>query len=657
MHRSEYLPVLAALMVASAGLQASEIPSLVKPEGKDYRTMMEPVHIRFPDPLKKNVLETLRFEIDYTDVTDFVTHAANVFTYIPAEPLVPGHHEIRVISLQPDGSIEEIGNWAFEVRHSENFLEASVEQNLDIQAMHGIKDSFSTPQDDSTVQGTWSFNTIHSDNNWRVSSQADFLYNQKTDQTFRGEEFDVNEYLLKAELPQTTLQLGHHDVGMDSLILSQFNRRGISARVESEDKRFDVTGFSMRTESIAGFHHGLGFSDNSSRTSGVVLNSFPVTSDPDLLALSAVYLSGNGAEEGIDQISDDVTNSGGDAVALIADSRVMDRTLRFRAEVAQTSYDFDGKNTGTASKDDGAYSFLVHYTPHSEGEYSWDAGIKFQKVSPWFHSPGYSEIASDQDETQIFANLNASQWGINTILSRKYDNVDEDNTLPEVKSDLVTAQLYYNPVMETEYDGFMGIFSNPGYTLTLTRGRNEQENQPAGFLGQETNTMNREMSFQANFSSTNWSWSFGHGIVMTDDNTDVSSDTRNRLTTLDMMLPAGEKASLGLQLQRNEQEDLDTGVDTNTNTAGISMTINHPVNWTTVISHTMNRERASNDSVDTRSHITEASMRWDYVRASGNKPGVAFFMNANYQTTDNDGDKTGDYQAFLGINITWAAKY
>ncbi|MDH5191521.1 MAG: hypothetical protein OEW89_09765 [Gammaproteobacteria bacterium] len=657
MYKVTHLLALVVGLLSTTNLQAAEQPYLVDAPNQGFRLSSDPVQVRFPSSTQANILKSLRFEIDAMDVTEFVTQSGRQFTYTPAEQLSPGHHEMRVVSVSQDGNMEEMGVWAFEVRHSVRFREASIEQNLDIQATHKLKDGYADDTDNSTVQGAWSFNTVHADGNWRISSQADFLYNQKTDQASRGEEFDLNAYLFKADLPQTTFQLGHHQVGNESLILSQFNRRGLSARAETEDRRFNLTGFSMRTESITGFQHGVGFADSNNTTNGIIFNSFPFASDPGLLALSAIYLSGDGRAEGVKQVKDDVTNSGGDAVALIADSTIFDRTLRLRAEVAETSYDFDGKNTGYASKDDGAYSLLVHYTPQSDSEYSWDAGIKYQMVSPWFHSPGFSDLVSDQEETQVFANFSSGEWSLNTILSRKYDNVDDDVTLPEIKSDIVTANISYTPVQENEYDGFMRLFSNAGYNLSISRSRDEQENQPAGFLGQEINTMNREANFQASFSADEWSWSIGHGIVLTNDNTDASSDTENRLTTFDVNFPLGQKVGVGLQLQQNKLEDIDTAVETDTDTAVLSLTINHPANWTTTFSHTLNREQASDDSVDTRSNITEASMRWDYLQASGNKPGMAFFVNANYQTSEDNGVETSDYQAFIGFNITWAAKY
>jgi hypothetical protein len=134
-----------------------------------------------------------------------------------------------------------------------------------------------------------------------------------------------------------------------------------------------LTAFAMRTETINGFRHGFGAGDSANRSDGVMLTTQPLTTRPERLQVSALYLNAEGNPLGSSTAGypESVRN---DAAALAVDSLTFDQRVRLRGEYARSDTDFDGAGTLVGDESDSAHSLLAQYQ-HPQRELRGDAFV------------------------------------------------------------------------------------------------------------------------------------------------------------------------------------------------------------------------------------------------------------------------------------------
>lgn len=663
---SRYSLILCSLLATCIPLaaHAEELLSLVAETGKGFRAAQDPIIIRFGKNMPTDLVPYLRLEIDAIDVSDYVQLDERQLVYIPQEQLVPGAHELRVVAVLPDGTIEEAAVWTVEVRASQAFRVAEFNGQLDLQLMQRVSDDLSSPPEEKQqAQGALALASQHADGDWRTTAHANIIYNSQQAQNLSGQEAELTDYQVKTAWSQSEVVLGHQTFAPGSLILNDFDRRGVSASYHSELQRFAATGFSTRTEAISGFDHPTGVDEPQHRTSGVMLSAYPFAQNPQWLGVTAIYLDGRGISQGVAQFSETTPDTGGDAQAIMFDSYLGNRLWRVRGEYASTAYDFDGENTGFSAQDDDAMNISVGYdtardeSGERQSTSNWGMSVMHQRVGPWFHSLGNTTVVADREIMQFLGNYQGEEFFMNGAISLGEDNVDNDSSLPTTAIDSALFNLTYVPRQELDMSmaeqAQEGLFSNPNFNLSWAHNRLDQIRTPSGFTGDDVNSRYDELSLIANFSGSNWYWSLSHSLIRQEDliNTDNRADTAT--TGLESQFMLGEHFSVAPQLQHSETDYVNLGTQSKSWLAGLALNVNYPEDWSYSLSFTVNRERASDDSFNNRTRMGQFAVQWQVRKPGPNRFGTSIFTTASYLENDVGTAKTDQYQVFVGVNVAW----
>lgn len=653
--------MILSLAIASGTVSAANNLELLDIQGKDFRGSQDPVQIKINNAVVKDNWKYLHLEIDSVDVTDMTSINSGILKYVPQEKLTSGSHNVRLVAILPDGNIDELANWEVSVRASANFLESTTESNFDLNVTQRVVDNFTTNDVNETQgQGSYVFASNLATDNFRLTSNADFIYNSQTDQTQNGKEVDINEYNLTSEWSQSSVILGHQTVPVSSLVLNDFNRRGVSANYHNETNSFAATGFALRTEAITGGDDGLGISHKDKRTSGTYVRINPITESPEKLIISGVYINGMGNSEGSAELSDSLTEGEGDASTILVESYVNKKRVYLRGEYASSSFDFDGGGTGYAAESDAASSLYVQYATERNNErtkdYNWNLGFLHQKVGTWFHSLGNATLPSDKQSSQITGSYMSPQWQLNSNLSLEKNNTKNDSSVPTVETRILSANLTYTPQSDTE-NIQQGMFGNPNFTLSFLHNDNKQIQTPSGFLGDTVNLANREIAIAASFSGDSWNWSLSHTFSSENDLTNVNSDFNNRMTSFDANFQVNDKFSVTPVLQITENRNIDQKITTDGTNVGLTMQYTNNENWNASVGYSNNSEKANDGFTDRQTDLYEMQTTWIYQQAKENKPGINYFARASYAGTEELAVKTDQYQVFLGVTIAWPANF
>ncbi|MGD8886556.1 MAG: hypothetical protein PVF34_13105 [Gammaproteobacteria bacterium] len=659
-----YSLVLCGLIAAglSPVTHGADLLTLADTGDKGFRASEDPVIIRFGQELPSDLVPYLRLEIDAIDVSDFVQRSNEEMVYTPQTPLEHGEHELRVVAVLPDGVIEEAALWKIEVRASETFRVAQVNGQVDLQVMQRIADDIEKPAPDKTQgQGAATLASRHADGNWTANSQFNMIFNSQEEQTLTGEEFDLTDYQVVTNWTQSALTLGHQNLSPNSLILNEFNRRGLSFNYRGEQQRFQAIGFSARTEQITGFRNFTGINDADHRTNGITLSAYPIPDNPQWLGVTAIYLDSRGVSEGQAQINDTTEESGGDARSILIDSYLGDRLWHLHGEVAKTSFDFDGVDAGFGAQDDDATTLSIGYdtsrrqSNEGQPDYTWGVSMVRQRVGPWFYSLGNTAVTVDRETTQLLANYQDGKFGANAVMSAGEDNVDDINTLPTTEIDTALVNLTYVPAAGGGDDAssmFKGMFKNPNFSLSWTQNKLDQVTTPTGFTGDDVNSSHDELIVMAAFSGDTWYWSLSHSMIQQDDKVNTANSADTNTTSLESQVAVNEKFNLAPIVQVSETDY--GAIDTVSRSwlAGITFNFNYPADWNYSFSYTVNREEASDDSIDNRMRLGQLTLQWQYLQPSPNKFGMSFFNTASHTTNEVGPEELDQYQVFLGVNVT-----
>lgn len=684
------LAVLPGWVGAAPGWQAR----LLQPGADQPATPRPVIRIELPADLPAETIAWLALELDATDVSALVKLEGRVVAVTPPTPLQAGEHRVRLVQYAPDGSSVVRGAWRFQVgtpTQRRVAVQANVTANPTYRFDEGDIEAAALP---GRLQGTATaqFAGQGSGPGWQVTGRMDLLYNslpqlpgeqsgdgaggQAAAQTSADaplHEFELGEFLFTGQRGVGFINLGQHAVGPDSLIMQQFARRGLSAGTRSRDNRFYGTGFILRTEPVVGWRTGLGISDPDHRVTGAVFSARPFRRQPDRLTLSAAYLQGQGQDQAGAGVSGEPTVGRGDAWSLAADSLLLKGRLRLRGEYAQTRFDFDGPNQGFGKERDQATALLAVFQPWAnkpvQGKpLNVQFGAEYKKIGTFFRSLANPGLPSDKELTRVFANANWGGLNLQVSAGREDDNVNDVATLPRLRKELVMLAGSYTPQAAAQAQagkkkrGFWRrLFGTPTYTVNVQTVRDETLYTPAGYQGAAVDGHSRQAQVGATFAHQRWSWFTSYYTAWQDDATGAQPDTRNDMASLGVNLQPNDRVNLGIQLQRNVANDLDSGLDNTTWLAAANTTVTFiPDKLTGTLSYSNSREEASDRSTDRVVETTDLTLTWQVQAARGQRPGVALWLQGQYQDTDDRVDpaqNTSPFQVFLGATVSWSGAY
>jgi hypothetical protein len=666
-------------LVVGYATAADWTPKLLEP-ATTSRGPTDPVRIRLP-ALPNSVLERLTLELDDFDVTSMVAREGTDAVFTPPTPLPFGPHSLRLVEFMADGSIVERGTWTVEIRKSSAFREGEMQVMSSVTVSRRVTDDNlpQTAPDKTQANGAARLQGVVADGNWRISGAADLLYNTQKNLTPRQKsQLDGGQFVIKAESGPVTATAGHQMIGPDSLVMSAFNRRGLSVGVGHDTDAANATAFALRAQDVIGFQEGLGIGDGDNRVSGATFVTHPVRSRPDALMIAATYVKGEGPSftgtTGTG-VAGDTFSTGGNAASLLADGNLVDHRLRLRGEYAQSNYDHDGIDTGEPAEKDSAYSALASYSLLRDvvangSPVALDLTLDNRRIGTYFKSPASPFSLADRKSTRGIAALGWGGMTMQTILGKERSNVNGIELLDTTETTQKMVTLMYSPAPAPSADPTQPPatpwYGQPMYNLNYLNIDQEVAKESSAWVsGMPTAgplTATRSLTGGATFMYPTWSWTVSHTIGNTDNSdtlvTNGMHDTESKMTSLNANFRIGDSLTIMPGVQRSEVTDVtQTDMSSETVTALLNLGYRFSDRVSSSFNYSINRNKIDNGSADTRTKDIIAALNWIAYPAMGARPGLTLSLEGQYHDLDDrvyDANTLNTYQVFLKATVPWS---
>ncbi len=647
------------------------------------REAQSSVVIRLASDIWKQNNSSFALEVDNVDVTSLVNADDDELVYDPAEPFDPGLHDIRLYEVTASGEYIEQNYWQFEILGAsavasgnggqggssdgiETLIEASADNNIEI-SQKIFEHNISSTARDFTVSGAGSGSLNISRGNWNFSSSGNYFIESEDTLTVDGNEVDLGEYSMKLQYSGETLTsaatLGHHDIGVESLAMSSFNRRGVSLSLGTADERLKVTGFSLSSDSLAGANNFTGQKRETGYVAGGAAVGRPLWDENAKLELTGLYFASRGGEADFGSGGGLEGAPEGQGGAFIADSYWFQDRLRLRGEYAFSNMDLDGSGTlGEDAAD--AESFDISYIllqddGQSETPVSLTIGGKWERVDTFFYSLANPGLNVDRNSYSAFANMYAGALSLNALAGYETNNEDD---LADVATDrVITANIdgSYSFTIDREDPDDLAWLGTPFVGFGVSYVDADRKKTPTGFVGETTD--NATLTYYANLGTSyeRWNWQVSYNRSVFEDDTDVSSDTANETVDLSAYWTVTDNLNLsaGTQFNRYIQKDAGERSYNVTGNLGLQASL-IPDTLTSNLFYNMNLSSGSGDVPD--KHILSGEMEWTFIPAEVNKPGVALAfrgsMEKEYGNTDSSLDDT-KYEGFIVLRLKAPVSY
>ncbi|MDZ7736093.1 MAG: hypothetical protein U5P41_08310 [Gammaproteobacteria bacterium] len=602
-------------------------------------------------------LQRLALELDTTDITQLVQRDGELAIVELPEPLSPGKYRLRLVEYGDDGSIMERGVWMLEIRKSSAFREYQLSADLAGSAQQLVDDgAINRTGDRLTMQGGANVRGAAADGNWEVHGRANSIYDSELSRTIDGRNLDLGEYQLTGiyhlEDIDASVTAGHQQVGSNNLIMSDFQRRGMSASVSSPDSGGEITAFALRADPVAGVPHLSGVGEPDTRLEGFA-GTAPVPGLEEHVNVSGTFYTGQGRDSGFALGStEDETTGRGWSVA--ADSLWLQRRLRLRGEYASSTIDYDGDGSFSAENDHG-YKVLASYSPYRNEPLmntpmSWKLGVQHERIGTFFASLANPSLVPDRESTSLFTDLFWGDFSLQAQAGHQTDNVEDLSTLPRHRILNGSINANYSPTVQYDDAGGLPWYGQPSLNVSANYTEIEQIDTPPAFLGFETDNRTRNMTLALGSSYQQWNWNLSHTVSTFDDDNNLSSDTRSNLSNLTVYWYPHRRINLNAYIQWDHFIDRTFDVITDTYNAGMGTTITWIRNrLISNVSYSLNRASGFNDSPNV--HNVTGETLWYFTPPGSRNLRAAVSLSGSYQN-DAFGPNDSIYQVFVGIKIS-----
>lgn len=632
--------------------------------------------ILLPEQLDINTLITLGVELDGIDITSVTSFENQGFVYTPVEPLRNGEHIVRLVVLNGDGSITEKSSWSFFVEATENSLD-SVDQKKIAKAEAWLKSAsfkadtlteysnrikqhnIGNAPDNSIISGGGNVQGDVYGENWSVNAQGNYLVQTDKDLALTGKTVDIGEYRILANYSgdsiSTGLTLGHHDIGLNSLLFSPQQRRGVSAGISDKQNRISTTIFAFNPATQVGAEDFTGLSDSNNRLDGATATIKPFSADSDALEITGMYYDGEGYTGGIG-IGGEEEAATGSGYGFIVKKSLLEGKVDLRGEYNRSHYDIDGDLGELPEDKSDAFSLLIEARPFDnqtllDNYLDVVIGTKYERIDTFFDSLANQGIAADRDAVTVYSNIYWGSLSTSLQFNHETNNVDDLEALPTNR--LRNFIWNSNYAFDTQ-TGARSWLGTPYLHFSGLVSKLDRKDTPDGYLGDRTDSKSNSVTLGGGSSYDQWYWAASHTYASLDDDANTTSDTANNFTSLSAGWTVSDRLELNSDLQYGVFEDKDnddTSYNTNMNFGLRSILIRDKVNFD--LNYNLNLASGSDDSPD--KHVINTELGWTIKQARQNHPGLALTlrgsMEKNHANSSNTDDET-QYQVFAIFQIT-----
>lgn len=612
-------------------------------------------------------------EIDRFDVSDLVSIEGGAVVFTPASPLAPGPHHVKLFELRGDGPPILLGEWQITVS-SEGGGSAVSEVNLvgnatlearQRLASHNLANSSDAHGLSGAAQAalTVEEGPIVVDFSGNAFLETDEQY------SLTGNKADIGEYLADVtydggeETGLTAgLRIGHHDPASDSLIMSNFYRRGVSAWVSGLDGDVRASAFSVADDALVGGADPFGQDSRSGELQGVALESGTFDLGLASVKLSGIYYTG---EEGTDPDAEfagegelqSAAARNGDGWSARIETGWMEERLSLSGEVAHSRLDEDGAG-GLGEEDASAYALDAQYdllrnTYWNDDPVSLSLFANWYKLDTFFGSLGNPGMAADRQGFGGGANLNAGGLSLNLSGRDETNNVDDLSGLPTERLQFAALNGSYYPIIERQEPGELAWLGQPYLNFGLSLARIGRDETPENYLGPDTGNKSWTVYGGAGAYYGTWSWGLTHTRSVYEDDTDLVADMRNDLTDLTASWTVSPRLSLtsGLQVGAYKDRQADSTTRQLNWLANIDAVL-IPERLLGKLNYNLNLLSGSGDTPDRNAVAGE--LEWVFQKASETRPRLSLALRGAWETNDGYAlptDNQSRYETFAVLRV------
>ena len=634
--------------------------NLMPPPG-EFRGTSDPIQLELHGA-PPGVHEHLYALVGELDVTEFTALEEGIYTIDLAVPLASGSHDLTLMELLPDGSLEVRGSWSLELRQSA-FFESAGLSVFGTQIVTGRVAERETPElpERVTGNGAAKFDAAVEKSGVRLTGTAPILWDT-LEENFDDKNVSVGDWLLEGAGGPATLRLGHQFPATRTLAMDGSSRRGVSGRLGSERFRSSITGFAVSGSAIDGFSKGLGIQDPDDRITGVSVDTRPIESEWGQLALNGVWFKGR------------APSSGGPLSGVVGDDSIMDGSswafeglatvLGGRIQAYGGFSQSRSKFSGTSPVTDDAHSVTVVLEPFPQfafAEYpmSWGITLDQSTIGSEYMSLGNPGYGSDRETWAARSNFQLAGFELNVYGGRLTDNVNDNDAIPREQADAWGVDGSFTPaaLLDGERLGPLRWLGMPTLTASFRRDRIKPTSlgSPPVAANLLANSRTDSGYVSLDFAYESLSWSLSHTIIDTDNfNPDGVSSVLNQTSISGNVY--WDEVSVGGTFQVDRDK-----IDGATNQSNylLSLNVRTPVlpDRIYVSGYTSFEWFQTQDrSYDEFNVQAGGSIDWTVFQAAERHPGLTLSFLGSYQGNTDHVDSFFDqsaYQLYLRATLAW----
>lgn len=674
---------------AGAALLFSLAPGFAAATAVPEPIQLAPQATAFDIPLMldpQRMPESLGVELDGYDISAFVSPTADNLQVSLQVPLNSGAHELVVLAVYPDGTIETLSVHPLNVAANRVLAPENWSANVTLDSAY-----LSAKNDGAAFSDTphWSntgaavINGGYAKDGWHFETQIDALHDDRAVTTASGDDWDLPNYRIalarQTDSGISRLQVGDVLVGDEGLVFSTFRRRGLSFNHSTAARGLEAEAFALQTEpTVSARDNVLYPAESAERVAGARTLLRPLSGDYQrALQLSASYLTGSTTYPGNgfyvgqpDEYAGDVTGAG-----LL--SEWMSGSLRLQAEYASSRFDFDGEGQGGGSVDDDATQYTATLASGAQVPAGpldqWSLRVQQSSVGRFFFSLGNRNLPGDLDTRRVEFLGSVGGISLNADHARYRNNVDDEPLVADYAQRTTGLALAYSPL---SLDTTQGAWRWLGYPSVQLAGRvtdQAQDQEDAALVGYDIDNRTQEFSAALSFNRGTLSWTLQQSRIERDDRaqsvfvgvTEVFApgpDTTTDQTALQLSWTPSSRVYLAPTAQYLVVKEDQTGREYTTGRFGFDSQFHlRPQKLILLLNYSEDRNRQDyRDPLylngDTLYRSLSSQLLWKLFPARGVQPGLDLYAKGSLgRFVDRAGNTVDEtWQALLGASLYWA---
>ncbi len=631
----------------------------------------------------KDQIDSIQVELDGYDVTELASLTESTAEIQLQVPLTVDRHQLSIIVFLNNGDIETLVDEVVNVIPANGTIKQSWNYNVSFDKSYrfneksGIDFESKRKQSNNMAQISGDVSSEH----WAVKTDLDMTYNTNT----YGDESEYQlpgyrvEVIQKSKLHKLSLSAGTQNFQTNDLLFSNYQRRGVQVNASTAQEKASVALFSLYAAPTTEHDDNYGVSkEKNENVEGGVIRFSPLVSEQQSYTLSASYIKGESqlAGSGLNLL-DETTIYGGDSWNVALDSSLLNNFINLHLEHAESTFDDDGINIGMKEKDDEARQAILQLAGDQRftipGLDSWGLNYQYVEVGRHFYSLANMYLSGDIQKHQFNLQGTKGDFGVLFEHSTEENNIEDDADIVTQTKTTTGIDASYTPSNLDYESRLWKTVGMPSLTLYWHKMNAEQDDEDAQLAEFDLDTTTDEYNITLNFFYSLADWTIQHTITETDDQSQVViidemevytpfSDTRNKLTLLQLNFMPSEFLSIMPMLQWNELEELDTDASYKSFNGGLeAQWYVLPEELFLSLSYGNSRDVSIfNDQFNPDNTYQTESLametRWHALKSSNFIPALDVYFKAS---AGRQNDKTlnqvnSTWQAFIGFTMHWA---